>query len=272
MSINKTTQQMEIKYRPLHAIIPLPGNTRVHDLEGIMGSISEFGFIDPILVSSGSGYDLDGNPAPGNILIKMETSETSGTKKVPVWYAPTIDAVFDAETEPIVALRLNRAHAKGGYDEAKVFSVLEQARAFDRLEQTGYDDRLFEMLALRHAPAPEFEVSAYGAEAPVALPSGGLISQPAVSPGAHPTTGNAATPNPVAPTLGASHVRMVQLFLNADTHPVFYERTQALTASKRYCGDNDLPVNNLTDLLFCLVRDAYHAYRAENPAVDQDDD
>ena len=280
-------QTLEIKYRRLDTIKPLPGNTRIHDLQGIKSSISEFGFIDPILISAQTGHDLDGNgrlealkllygenaAPPGNILVKMEAPDGGG-KKVPVWYVPTLDAVFDAETEPIVALRLNRAHGKGAYNEAKVFAVLEQAQAFGRLEQTGYDQTLFEMLAIRYAPEPEFE-------APVPMSGGDSVVAPAADgapsatslPGARPTTQPEGAPTHHAtPTLGPSHVRMVQLFLNADTHPVFYERTQALTASKTILGDNDLPVNNLTDLIFCLVRDAHHALRAASPAFEEDDD
>ena len=268
-------QTLEIKYRRLDTIKPLPGNTRIHDLQGIKSSISEFGFIDPILISAQTGHDLDGNgrlealkllygenaAPPGNILVKMEAPDGGG-KKVPVWYVPTLDAVFDAETEPIVALRLNRAHGKGAYNEAKVFAVLEQAQAFGRLEQTGYDQTLFEMLAIRHAPEPEFEATE-PTEAPHAAPL----------PGERPTMQPENTPTHHAtPTLGPSHVRTVQLFLNADTHPVFYERTQALTASGLYRNDDDRPVTNLTDLIFCIVRDAYHAFKSENPTPEEDDD
>ena len=280
-------QTLEIKYRRLDTIKPLPGNTRIHDLQGIKSSISEFGFIDPILISAQTGHDLDGNgrlealkllygenaAPPGNILVKMEAPDGGG-KKVPVWYVPTLDAVFDAETEPIVALRLNRAHGKGAYNEAKVFAVLEQAQAFGRLEQTGYDQTLFEMLAIRHAPEPEFE-------APVPMGGNGSVIAPAADgapsaaplPGARPTTQPEDTPTHHAtPTLGPSHVRMVQLFLNADTQPVFYQRTQALTASGRYLNDDDRPVNNLTDLVFCVIRDAYYELRNADAAPEETDD
>ena len=155
-------QTLEIKYRRLDTIKPLPNNAKLHDLIGIKDSICQFGFIDPILVSVETGHDLDGNgrlealkllygenaTPPSNILVKMESPDGGG-KKVPVWYVPTLDAVFDAETEPIVALRLNRAHDKGGYDERGVLAVLEQAQAYGRLEQTGYDVDAMKLLILR---------------------------------------------------------------------------------------------------------------------------
>lgn len=290
MSEKNNSTQLSITYRPLHEIIPLPDNTRVHDLTGIQESIAQFGFVDPILVSSKTLHDLDGNgrlealklmygagqDLPDGIMLKMEIAPHSDGKKVPVWYAPTVSKTVDRETEDILALRLNRAHAKGGYNEAKVFAVLEQASAFGRLEQTGYDRNLFEMLALRHAPAPEF-VTPDGFTLP-GNGSGSTIGEASTAeealPGARLTMGQQQAPNaqaaPAAPTLAASHVRMVQLFLNADTQPVFFERTQRLTASKQYLDDNDTPVTNLTDLIISLVRDAHEELRQQE-ALTADD-
>lgn len=66
---------------------------------------------------------------------------------------------------------------------------------------------------------------------------------------------------------------MVQLFLNSETQPVFYERTQALTESGKYLDDNDRPVNNLTDLIFFLVQEAYQTLKEnEHLSLDEDDD
>lgn len=288
----KNTNHLSIEYRALHNIIPLPSNTRIHDLAGIKDSIRTFGFVDPILISESTGHDLDGNgrlealklmyaegqPAPGNISVKHETTPDSSGKKVPVWYAPIVQVAFDAEDEPILALRLNRAHGKGSYDEARVFAVLERAASHERLDHTGYDTALFEMLALRHAPVPEFE-------APVALPPGAFSPAGALSPGARSATtengAGAEAPTPThysATTLGPSHVRMIQLFLNADTHPVFVERAQALVVSGRFHTDDGRPVNNLTDLVFCLMADAYLAHKtgaggaAADNLTDDDDD
>lgn len=264
---NMNTKELTIKYRRLDTIKPLPGNAKNHDLKGIMSSIQEFGFLDPILISVESDHDLDGNgrlealkmmyaeggAAPGNIIVRQERTDDSA-KKVPVWYAPTMDAVFDLETEPIVAMRLNRSHDKGGYNEAKVFAVLEQAAAFGRLEQTGYDQGIFEVLALKYAPAPEFEAPE-GQGGNGSGDYGGNGSSGNALPGVRPTMEPNTQQYPAQP-LAPSYVRMVQLFMNADTQPVFLERCQRLIQDGKILRDDGQPVDNLTDLIFSLVRDA----------------
>ena len=257
--------EMAIVYRRLDTIKPLPGNAKLHDIQGIAGSISDSGFIDPIAVNIVTGHDIDGNgrlealkmlyaegkePPPK---IRLVTEKVDG-KMATVWYAPTIDVHFDAETEPIVAMRLNRSHDKGGYDEQKVFAVLEQAAAFGRLEQTGYDQGIFEVLALKYAPAPEFEAPE-GQGGNGSGDYGGNGSSGNALPGVRPTMEPNTQQYPAQP-LAPSYVRMVQLFMNADTQPVFLERCQRLIQDGKILRDDGQPVDNLTDLIFSLVRDA----------------
>lgn len=293
--MNADNTQLKIEYRALHVIKPLPGNTRQHDLEGIISSIREFGFVDPILISKNTFHDLDGNGrlealrrmyaagdnAPDRIIVKEEKAPGGDGKPVPVWYAPTMAVEFSLEDEAILALRLNRAHSRGGYDEKAVFSVLARAAEQNRLEQTGYEQALFDMLALRHAPPPEFEAPGYSPPSSSAPGANGTAAAPASAstPGAHSTTGpiTPATTLPGQQTGASSpppsHVRMVQLFLNSETQPVFYERTQALTESGKYLDDNDRPVNNLTDLIFFIVQEAYQTLKEnEHLSLDEDDD
>ena len=209
------TKELAIKYRRLDTIKPLPGNAKLHDLKGIMSSIQEFGFLDPILISVESDHDLDGNgrlealklmyaeggSAPGNIIVRQERTDDS-PKKVPVWYAPTMDAVFDLETEQIVAMRLNRSHDRGGYDEQKVFAVLEQAAAYGRLEQTGYDQGILEVLAVKYSANLEDSGSSNDGQT---LPSHHQITEPEQS----------KQQQPVQP-LSPSKTMTVQIFLDAE--------------------------------------------------------
>lgn len=153
---------MQIVYRRLDTIKALPGNAKKHALSDIATSIASAGFIDPLAVNLTTGNNMDGNgrlealkmlyaeggPPPKNIRAVQE--EVDG-QVVTVWYAPTIDLQFDAKTEPIVALALNRLNEKGGYDPEAVLAILEQAQAFGRLEETGYDEGSFQMLLALHA-------------------------------------------------------------------------------------------------------------------------
>lgn len=255
------TNTLEIRLRRLDEIKPLPGNARRHDLESIKKKIQDHGFLDPIGVSAGTGHNLDGNgrleslkllyaagePAPKNIVVRREKVES---KMVNVWYAPTVDINVDLETEQIIAASLNKAHDDGKTDERALFSILEQAAAFGRLEQTGYDQSLFDALGLKYAPPPEFD-----------MPEQDHLSAPSDQTGGHAPSGTVTAPAgeqgaPPPSQLAPSHVRMVQLFLNSDTHPVFLDRCQRLIEANRIRKDDGNFVENPTDLVFALVRDA----------------
>lgn len=156
---DQPAEEMKITYRRLDTIKPLPGNAKLHAVDDIVKSIATNGFIDPLGINIITGHDMDGNgrlealkmlyaqgePPPKNI---RAVKEKINDEDVTVWYAPTVDLEFDTETEPIVALALNRLNEKGGYDTAAVLAILEQAQAFGRLEETGYDaDALTGILA-----------------------------------------------------------------------------------------------------------------------------
>lgn len=138
--------KLELIYRPLNEIKPLPGNAKLHDLDEIMASIRTHGFIDPIGVNPETMHDLDGNgrlqalktmfaggePPPKHVI--------AGTHQgLPCWLAPTVNVSVSENMEGILALRLNRSHDKGGYDKLAVLAVLEMAEQQGQLDQTGFD-------------------------------------------------------------------------------------------------------------------------------------
>lgn len=244
-------QTLEIRLRRLDEIKPLPGNAKLHDLDDIKSSIVTFGFIDPIGVNPETDHDVDGNGrlealrtlyverqggnAPKNIVVKNEKPE--GQKKaVPVWYVPTIDLPFDRETEQRVALRLNRSNTKGGYDEKAVLEILEQAAAFNCLEQTGFDFADYDQLS-RRVNGQTVGVTEED-DAETKLP---LRGQPARQP---------AQP-PAAPSL--SDTRTVQLFFTGYSQPLFLERCNRLLAAGIYRDDNQMPVENISQLMYAMV-------------------
>lgn len=245
--------EMAIVYRRLDTIKPLPGNAKLHDIQGIAGSISDSGFIDPIAVNIVTGHDIDGNgrlealkmlyaegkePPPK---IRLVTEKVDG-KMATVWYAPTIDVHFDTETEPIVAMRLNRSHDKGGYDEKKVFDVLEQAAAYGRLEQTGYDQGIFDVLAVKYSTNLEDSGSSNNGQTPL---SHSPITEPEQS----------KQQQPIQP-LSPSKTMTVQIFLDAESQKTFLERCSQLIKRNEIKRDDSTPVETLSELIFSLVRDA----------------
>lgn len=266
--MNADNTQLKIEYRALHVIKPLPGNTRQHDLEGIISSIREFGFVDPILISKNTFHDLDGNGrlealrrmyaagdnAPDRIIVKEEKAPGGGGKPVPVWYAPTMAVKVSIENEGIIALRLNRTHGTGKNDELAVFRVLQHAESLSRIESTGYDKSIFEMLALRHDPSGVSQngISSIANDSP---PIGSTSKIPAEKNSV--TRPSTELSSATATTEGQS--RNVVLFFSPESQSIFYERTQRLIKSKTIKMDDDVPVRNLTDLIFMLVQSAAQA-------------
>lgn len=245
----KLAETLEIRLRRLNEIKPLPGNAKLHDLSDIMSSIQTFGFIDPIGVNPQTGHDVDGNGRlealktmyveqqgsnpPKNIVVKHEKQE--GQKAVPVWYVPTIDLPFDPETEQRVALRLNRSNTKGGYDQVAVLAILDQASAFDCLEETGFDLQAYEQLS-RSANGAVTETDQEDPETKVPL-----RGQPPRKPAEPPTA-----PSP-------SDTRTVQLFFTGYSQPLFLERCNRLLASGTYVDEDQRPVENISQLMFAMV-------------------
>jgi hypothetical protein len=307
--MSKKDTTLAIKLRRLDEIKPLPDNAKLHDLEDIKKSIREFGFANPIGVNVETGHDINGNGRlqalkqiyvenegknpPKHIVSKLETN--AEMEEVPVWYAPTYDLVYDAVTEKFVALRLNRSQEKGGVDQKAVFAILEEAAAANKLDLTGYDTSIFESLALRYAPPPEFNLPQNGGSAvPFQESSDGVAGQQehsaqgefeyatngAVSvpdgsgvSGHSPSTAPALAAGPApAPTLVPSYVRMIQLFMNADTQPVFLGWVNQLIQSNQYRREDGNLVDTVTDLVFAVVKDAAARLTTNQSQSDQGSD
>lgn len=247
--------EMAIVYRRLDTIKPLPGNAKLHDIQGIAGSISDSGFIDPIAVNIVTGHDIDGNgrlealkmlyaegkePPPK---IRLVTEKVDG-KMATVWYAPTIDVHFDAETEPIVAMRLNRSHDKGGYDERKVFDVLEQAAAHGRLDQTGFDQGILDVLAIKYSDQPEPTVN----ESTRQIQDGGSAKKKSPDQAADQKE-NYLPLQPSQP----EYMEVIQIFMNTNLKVQFLTMCNALIR-EGIAKDDGNHVETLAELVFTSVQ------------------
>jgi hypothetical protein len=223
--------RLSIEYLPLRRIRPLPRNAKQHDLEAIIASISEFGFLDPIGINKRTGHDLDGN---GRLeaLQEMERRGLPPPRGIVAgrngWEAPTVAGIsLDAAREARAALALNRTNELGGFDEQLLLEILRECEQEGGLEATGYTPDFINSLMMRLDPP----AAAPAAAAPAV--SLDLVSAP------------------------PSQVRMVQLFYTAETQPVLLSRAADLIDAGAVLDDAGAPVRDLSELVFALIRNAH---------------
>lgn len=228
--------RLSIVYKPLSQINLLPEETNpnVHAEQEIIDSINEFGMIDPIAINGTTANDFDGN-GRAKMLRKMKDGGLPCPKycyvdeKTNEWLVPTIEGVeMDLFTEARAALALNTTNRKGFYDETRLAQLLQnivQNSGEESLAATGFssDDLTALLLKANQTIQPN---------------------------NAGKTQSNFA----------ASHVRMCQLFLNADNQPVFLSRVDALIRTNKFFYQ-EKPVDNLTDLVFSVIEEAARQHK-----------
>lgn len=264
--------RLEIVYRDLSVIKELPGNAKLHATDDIRASIRDAGFIDPIGVHPETLMDLDGNGRLKALRLMWASGEAPPKNVLPVtrngpngqfveWQIPTVDIAVEEHQQSLVAARLNRVAQLGGFDERALYAVLASASESGQLPATGYDAAAFSALAERFAPPPEIVLPDSRAGASQRTPSG--PSAPNAVGASEPATGTANA-------MPVSHVRMVQLFLNTETQPVFLAAVQSLMESGTLRTSTGAAPDNLTDAVFCVVLAAADALRQarEVPSAD----
>jgi len=154
--------KLGIAYRDLDSIKPLEKNFKLHDVEGIAGSIAKRGLLTPIGIDESTGENFDGN---GRVEALQLLKSKGGEPPVGVivkgdkWMVPvTTGITFNNDNDRrAAAAALNRLNERGGYDAELQLEVLQSLQAAGALEETGYDDAyLTELVATMHfEPEPE---------------------------------------------------------------------------------------------------------------------
>ena len=135
---------MEIKTVKINELKPHPKNPRVHPdsaIDKLVRSIKEFGWTNPILVST-DGYILAGHA-------RLKAAEKAGIEEVPVIYLPLEGAKAEA-----YLIADNRLQDETDWDYEKLKDLLQELDTgeFD-LELTGFDmDEIEDLMTQFHVP------------------------------------------------------------------------------------------------------------------------
>lgn len=130
---------------PLDAVVPYAGNAKQHDLGAILGSVAEFGFVEPMVVDDRTGVlvsghgrldtlkamQREGKVAPDGV----EVTESGG------WLVPVVhgwSSATDGQARALT-LALNRAGQLGGWDEPRLCEELQSLAMSGDLDATGFD-------------------------------------------------------------------------------------------------------------------------------------
>lgn len=189
---------MNVMTMNLDQLVPDPANPRTHDarnLASIRASLEEHGQVEPLLVQSGTNMVIAGNG-------RMQAMKSMG------WTEASVAVIDVSDTQARkLSIALNRSGELAGWDEEILATHLrelsELATEFDPTS-LGFD--LEEMDAL---------VAAY-------TDIEGLTPEPI--PEAEPKEPKTDGPLPpgTAPSpMPSSQAKVVQLFLDEDTHPEF---------------------------------------------------
>lgn len=212
--MNNITNDLLPLARPIIQLRPDPKNARKHppsSLEAIRKSLRLYGQVKPVVALS-SGTVIAGN---GTLAAALAEG----------WDMLAVVSFEDESKARAFAIADNRTAELSEWDDPAL------AEALNALQQQGVD------------------FSDVGFSMEDAIAAMGKI-QTNVNIDVATDSDDDRPPGPTE-NMRSSHVRMVQLFLNADTQPVFLENVQKL--AKRYSADN------ITDTVFEAVKRASEA-------------
>jgi hypothetical protein len=244
---------IKIRLVPLSAVEKLSGilwsgNAKKHDTRGLYDSIERFGFIDPphwdSKLNGGSGGIVFGNGRTESIVSALIDARKNGMEPprgIPMhqneWWIPVTFGVDQESEAEAIALGIDHNNLTMGSE----FSAAEIARMWD---EEGY------LKLLSSIAEKEISPVSVGAEDLADLlldvegvDFGGELNRPIAEQSDEQKEGEGDIDE-----LPESRVRMVQLFLNCDNHPIFMEAVAKLCSLKDF--------DSLTDCVLQTVCEA----------------
>lgn len=225
----------------IDSLTPDPDNARRHtdrNLDSIAASLRAYGQRKPIVVQKQGMVVRAGNGT-------LDAAKRLGWSEVAAIIVDEGDISATA-----YALADNRTAELAEWDEPQLAKLLGRISSEDDYDpQTmGFEEAEVVKLLAKFGQLED--------STPWVPPT---FDQPSSGGGAQPSSGGGAQPASDTPDLPVSHVRMVQLFLNADTHPQFLERVRALAS--------DYGTNNVTDTVMRALEEAVSNRAAKVAAV-----
>jgi ParB-like chromosome segregation protein Spo0J len=187
----------------LSTLVPDPENPRAHDkrnLEAIAASLREHGQVEPLLVQASSRMIIAGNG-------RAEAMRSLGWDTAHV----VLLDVNDVQARKL-SIQLNRSGELASWDEAVLTKHLQALDGLDdyTVEGMGFSEDELQMLAAAYGDA----------------------TLPEPEPEPEPADGAQGTaPDPAHADMPNSSVRMVQLYLDNTTAPLFQQAVRKLAAA-----------------------------------------
>lgn len=221
-----TTEKLPAaEYMDPKVLIPWDKNPRKNQpVDEVMKSIKKFGFAAPIIVRKSNMMVIAGHT-------RLAAAMKLGLTEVPV-------RVLDITQKQAEAMAIadNKLGEKADWDDKMLSEVLASL-------QTDIDD--LSILGMEAS-----ELATLLAQEPEIIPDAG---------GEGPGAAHGGAGGPARPEGEPSHVRMVQLFFDTTTQPLFAERCRVL--AEKY------GTANITDTVFKAVEEA-HAQRSSTVAAE----
>ncbi len=153
-------KQLKVEYMPLSALEKWPRNPKLHDLDGIKGSIRRFGFTVPVVIDEGTRRLIAGHGRQDALSSMKEAGEVPPKniiRKDSDWLVPVVRGnEFESEAEAERYLIAdNRFVELGGWDPALLSTMLGDFDGPD-LRSVGFDEQ--ELARITAAAEGEGEV------------------------------------------------------------------------------------------------------------------
>lgn len=139
-----TAVPRELTLVPLDDLRGDPQNPKLHALPVISGSVTRFGFVEPVVVDGRTGMIISGHGRVDALreMRKLGEDPPEGCQLAGDggWLVPVVSgwsSADDAQASAVL-VALNRAGERGGWNKAGLAEVLQAADAADLLPFTGF--------------------------------------------------------------------------------------------------------------------------------------
>jgi len=160
---------LNIEYMSLSTIEGWPRNPKGHDLDGLEGSISRFGFVVPIIIDERTKKLAAGHGRVDSLREQKDAAQTP-PEYVDIrdgeWFVPVVRGVsFNSDTElEAFLIAANQLTISGGWDNQKLAEIFQSLRAEGEqaLQGIGFTDTEIDERLAELSKQNEIDLSEFG--------------------------------------------------------------------------------------------------------------